>query len=200
MKHLSVLIMLTIILLVVGCAPNRVVTRVSTDETTDLSGRWNDTDASLTAQEMIKDLLSRNWYGNFITDFERQPVVIVGTIRNLSTEHIDPATFVNDMERELINSGQVKFVASKNERAEIRAEKEDQLSQASEDTAKRLAAETGADYMLQGSIKSIIDAVDGKQAKYYQVDLQLINLESADKVWIGTKKIKKVVTQSKYKG
>jgi uncharacterized protein (TIGR02722 family) len=192
--------MLTIILLVVGCAPNRVVTRVSTDETTDLSGRWNDTDASLTAQEMIKDLLSRNWYGNFITDFERQPVVIVGTIRNLSTEHIDPATFVNDMERELINSGQVKFVASKNERAEVRAEKEDQLSQASEDTAKRLAAETGADYMLQGSIKSIIDAVDGKQAKYYQVDLQLINLESADKVWIGTKKIKKVVTQSKYKG
>ena len=200
MKHTLFLTTIMVLLIIMGCAPNRTVTRVSTDETTDLSGRWNDTDASLTAQEMIKDMLSRSWFGDFMTESDRKPVVIVGTVRNLSTEHIDSATFINDMERELINSGLVKFVASKAEREEIRTEKIDQQSQASEETAKRLAAETGADFMLQGSIKTIIDAVQGKQAKFYQVDLQLINLESTDKAWIGTKKIKKVVTQKKYGG
>ena len=200
MKHTLFLTTIMVLLIIMGCAPNRTVTRVSTDETTDLSGRWNDTDASLTAQEMIKDMLSRSWYGDFMTESDRKPVVIVGTVRNLSTEHIDSATFINDMERELINSGLVKFVASKAKREEIRTEKIDQQSQASEETAKRLAAETGADFMLQGSIKTIIDAVQGKQAKFYQVDLQLINLESTDKAWIGTKKIKKVVTQKKYGG
>jgi penicillin-binding protein activator len=198
MKRTLLRIAVLILLVIMGCSPNRVVTRVSTDETTDLSGRWNDTDASLTAQEMIKDMLSRNWYSDFMSDSEREPVVIVGTVRNLSDEHIDSATFINDMERELINSGQVKFVASKAEREEIRDEKVEQLSQASEETAKRLAAETGADYMLQGSIKTITDAVDGKQAKYYQIDLQLINLETTSKEWIGTKKIKKVITQKKF--
>lgn len=200
MKRIMLIIVVLMLLVLMGCGANRTVTRVSTDETTDLSGRWNDTDASLTAQEMIKDMLSRNWYSDFMSSFEREPVVIVGSVRNLSTEHIDAATFINDMERELINSGQVKFVASKAEREEIRDEKNEQQSQASEESAKRLAAETGADFMLQGSIKTIVDAVQGKQVKFYQVDLQLINLESTNKEWIGTKKIKKIVSQKRYGG
>jgi len=187
-------------LVILACAPTVKTTRVSTDQTTDLSGRWNDTDAGLVAQEMIKDVLSRAWYSDFLSNHdERKPVVIVGSVRNLSTEHIETDTFISDMERELINSSMVKFVASKGERAEVRDEKLDQQTQASEETAKRLAAETGADFMLQGSIKTIIDAIEGKQAKFYQTDLQLINLETSEKVWIGTKKIKKIVTQGKYK-
>ncbi len=196
-----IIIMLSLtMLLILACGPSVKTTRVSTDQTTDLSGRWNDTDASLVAQEMIKDVLSRAWYSEFLgKNQERKPVVIVGTVRNLSTEHIETETFIADMERELINSGQVKFVASKGERAEVRDEKIDQQTQSSEETAKRLAAETGADFMLQGSIKTINDRVDGTEAKFFQTDLQLINLETSEKVWIGTKKIKKIVTHNKYK-
>lgn len=200
MNRIILITLALMMLFIFGCGPSVKVTRTSTDATTDLSGRWNDTDASLVAQEMIKDVLSRSWYDEFINNHGRKPVVIVGTVRNLSTEHIQTETFITDMERELINSGSVKFVASKGERAEVREEKLDQQTQASEETAKRLAEETGADFMLQGSIKTIIDAADGVKAKFYQTDLQLIHLENSEKVWIGTKKIKKVVTQNKYKG
>ena len=39
--------------------------------------------------------------------------------------------------------------------------------------------------------------VEGKRAVLYQVDMELINIETMEKVWLGTKKIKKLVEQSK---
>jgi PBP1b-binding outer membrane lipoprotein LpoB len=97
------------------------------------------------------------------------------------------------MERELINSGQVEFVASAKEREEVRAEVKDQDLYASEATRKAIGEETGADYMLTGSINSIVDAISGEQARYYQIDLTLIELGTNKKVWIGQKKIKKTI-------
>jgi len=183
--------------LVAGCTTTRTVQRVSVDEVRDLSGRWNDTDSRLVAEEMVSDVLRRPWLTDFKMSAGRKPVVIVGTVRNLSSEHIQMGTFVKDIERELINSGVVRFVASSTERSEVRTERLDQQSHATEETAKRLAAETGADYMLKGGIKTVIDAVDGQQVKFYQIDMELIHVENNEKVWIGSKKIKKVVRQAR---
>jgi len=199
MKQIFIILTALTVLFIVACGPSVKTARVSPGTTTDLSGRWNDTDSDLVAREMIKDVLSRAWYEEFTANHSRRPVVIVGTVRNLSAEHIQTDTFIKDMERELINSNVVKFVASKIERSEVREEKLDQQTQASEETAKRLAAETGADFMLQGSIKTILDTVDNVQAKFYQTDLQLIHLETNEKVWVGTHKIKKIVTRNKFK-
>jgi len=119
--------------------------------------------------------------------------VIVGTVRNLSHEHINVKTFVNDLEKALINSGEVEFVASKVEREEIREERRDQASHASEETAKAAGEEIGADFMLQGTINSILDKIQGQAVMFYQVNLELVDLETNKKVWIGDKKIKKFI-------
>jgi hypothetical protein len=186
-----------IIVLVLGaCAtPSRTVQRTAADTTTDLSGRWNDTDSRLVAEEMVTDLLGSAWLTNFRQEEDRDPVVIVGNVRNLSSEHIDTTPFIKDIERELINSGRVTFVASDEERAAVRDERLDQQTEASPETIARLGEETGADYMLRGSITSQTDAVEGQRAVLYQVDLELINIETNEKSWINTKKIKKVIEQ-----
>jgi hypothetical protein len=175
----------------VGCQPS--VTRVDSAAVTDLSGNWNDTDSRLVAQEMVQDVLSRNWLPSFSNKQGKAPTVIVGSVRNLSHEHINTRTFIADIERELINSGEVDFVASSKERQEIRSERMDQDLNATEATRKAMGQETGADFMLQGSINTIIDAIDGEQARFYQVDLNLIDLSSNRKVWVGQKKIKKTI-------
>ena len=196
MKNRGVFLILAAVLIFSGCASTSV-TRTSTDEVIDLSGHWNDTDSRLTAEEMISDVLSRPWLDDFKAAGGEKPVLIVGTIRNKSSEHIETATFVKDIERELINSGQVRFVASKEEREEVRDEKEDQQSNATEETMSALAAETGADFMLKGVITSITDAVEGKRVVTYKVDMELIRLESNEKVWIGSNEVKKFIKQSK---
>jgi len=191
----KVLLIMLALALVMGCGKKKV-TRLETDTVTDLSGKWNDTDSRLVAQEMISDCLSRVWLTDFTMAKGEKPVVTVGTIRNRSSEHINTETFSKDFERELINSGKVKFVASRDQRGEIRDERMDQQEFASLETAKRMAQETGADFLLFGGINTLEDELGGTRIMYYQTDLELINIESNEKVWIGTKKIKKQIEKS----
>ena len=196
-KTAQLVITSVLLLLLVACSPT--VTRVETDSVTDLSGNWNDTDSRLVAEEMIQDVLSRAWLNKFNRAQGKTPTVIVGTVRNLSHEHINTRTFVADMERELINSGDVEFVASANERNEIRAEIKEQDLHASAATRKAMGQEIGADFMLKGSINTIFDAISGEQVRFYQVGLTLIELGTNRKVWVGQKKIKKTVEKGGFR-
>ena len=181
-----------------GCASTKVE-RIDVDKTVDLSGQWNDTDSRLVSEEMIKDVMSRNWLERYKRKNNgHTPAVIVGSIRNRSDEHINTRTFVKDLERALVNSGEIDFVASSSERGELREERIDQAAHASEKTAKEEGQEIGADFMLQGSINTITDRIEGKQVKYYQVNLELVQIENHMKVWLGEKKIKKFVKKSRF--
>ena len=75
----------------------------------------------------------------------------------------------------------------------MRAEKADQQNNASVSTMKKWGLEIGADFILQGSINSIVDAHKRDKVVYYQIDLQLTHIETNEIVWIGEKKIKKTV-------
>lgn len=194
-----VLVSLAAFLVFASCASGPKVTRVASDTQIDLSGRWNDTDAQQVAEAMIGDVLSRPWLSDFNMAAGRKPVVIVGEVRNRSDEHIETLVFTKSLERELINSGKVRFVAGAAERQGVRTEKQDQQLEASEATMKRLGQEMGADFYLSGVITSVTDAVDGQRVVFYKVNLELINIESSEKVWIGDKQIKKVIEQSKRK-
>lgn len=197
MKKMFRIVLPVFLICTAGCATK--VERIGVEETVDLSGRWNDSDSRLVAEQMISDIFAHSWAADYTAAKGRKPVVIVGTIRNLSSEHLETGVFIKDVERELVNSGKVKFVAASTERGELRQERLEQQRYASEETAKRLAAETGADYMLNGSIKTQLDVEGREQVKFYQVDLELVNIESNEKVWIGTKKIKKFVKRPRIK-
>ncbi|MDT7043975.1 penicillin-binding protein activator LpoB [Candidatus Nitronereus thalassa] len=192
---LSALLLLTGLLS--GCATEKRVTRVDTGVTTDLSGRWNDTDSKQVAEKMISEMLSRPWLGNFTSQQTRQPVVIVGTVENLSHEHINTQTFISDLEREMTNSQKVTFVADKSDRQEVREERLDQASHSRQDTQKAPGREIGADYIMKGRISTIQDEAEGTKAIFYQVDLELVSLADNTKSWYGQHKIKKVIERKR---
>ena len=191
----STAVLMTLALFLGGCSTS--VTRMDPATVKDLSGAWNDTDSQMVAAEMMQDVLSRQWISEFNGDKNRRPAVIVGEVRNLSDEHINVSTFVQELQRNLINSGKVVFVASSTERKEIRGERADQDVNASESTRKAMGKEKGADFMLSGTINSIMDASGSDQLRYYQINLTLISLVNNEIVWNGEKKIKKMVARSK---
>jgi uncharacterized protein (TIGR02722 family) len=191
-RVLKVLLFLAPVL-IVGCSTK--VTRVQTDSVIDLTGRWNDTDSRLVAEEMIKDCLAQRWLYSWEAQNKR-PTVIVGKVVNKSHEHISVETFTKDMERALLNSGKVDFVATKTEREQLREEKDDMAENASAQTAKSKGEESGADLMLVGTINSVPDQEGSKVVVFYQTNLELIEIESNRKVWIGDKKIKKYVERA----
>ena len=172
------------------------VQRMDAGEVKDVSGRWNDTDSRLVAEEMISDCLSRPWYAAAHSALGKNPTVIVGTVKNQSQEHISTDTFVEDLQRSLINSGKVEFVASKGERGEVRDERLDQDTNASEETRKAHGQEIGADFMMSGAINQIVDQEGGKAAVLYQTNLKMLDMKTHKIVWNGQKKIRKFVKRS----
>jgi len=97
----------------------------------------------------------------------------------------------------LINSGRVQFVASSEERTVIREERFDMAKHASDETMKSPGEESGADFMLIGTINTIRDEYGGKAVMFYHTNLELINMANNIKVWVGEKKIKKLITKSR---
>jgi hypothetical protein len=178
-----------------GCASTSVE-RMDASAVKDISGKWNDTDARMVSTEMIGDCLSSPWYSNATAALGKQPVVIVGTVSNKSMEHIATDTFIENLQRALINSGKVMFVASKAERTDLSDERAHQDVNASDDTRKSNGQETGADYMLSGIVNSINDRDGGKEVVYYQVNLKLLDVKTNQIVWNGEKQIKKYVKRS----
>lgn len=196
-KYASGLVVVTAIavLAISGCATK--VDRIDVEEVRDLSGEWNDTDSRLVSEEMMQDVLAKPWVDNYRRQHNKAPAVIVGEVRNLSHEHLNVNAFLSDVERALINSGRVKVVATRVEREEVRDERKDQDIHASEETRKAMGKELGADFMLKGTINTIVDTEGSQAVKFYQVDLTLISLADNSKVWIGQKKIKKFVDKRK---
>ncbi|HZK20420.1 MAG TPA: penicillin-binding protein activator LpoB [Treponemataceae bacterium] len=180
-----------------ACSSNPRVDRIDSDTVTDLSGYWNDTDVRIVAEDLVTKCVNARAITNYTFDYGKVPVVIVGSFRNQSDEHIDTAILTKQFESALINSGKVEFVASSDERGEIRQEREEQQAWASEDTAKRLANEIGADFMLIGSVKTIVDSIGGKYTRTYYVNAELIDVETNRKLWLETNTdIKKYIKRS----
>ena len=198
MKQLAMSVGCILLVILASCGAPKTVERIEADTTIDLSGEWNDTDSRQVSEAMITDCLNHPWITQHTTASQgKKPVVIVGGIRNRSSEHIAIPTFVSDIERAFINSGLVSVVASANERGSLRDEKDDQSMFATPESAKQMGREHGADYMLMGQLNTIKDREGGKQVTFYQVDLTLTNIENNQKVWLGQKKIKKFIQRKR---
>ena len=185
------------ILMLTLTACSTTVTRGPLEAPVDVSGRWNDTDSRLTADALIKDALDRPWSQRFTQVVGRKPVVVVGTVLNRTHEQLNTQIFIKDLERVLMQSKQVQFVADVEQRQDLRQERLDQTQHARAEAVKPTGQESGADFMLQGTINSLVDELDSTRAVFYQVDLELLDIASNVKVWQGQKKVKKLVERSK---
>lgn len=186
--------MLVVAALALSACGIKRVSRVDPTSVTDLSGKWNDTDSRLVANELIGQSLGAPWVREWsAANGGAAPTVIVGEFRNRTLEHIAVGTFVRDLERAYITSGTVRVVASAEERQEVRGERADQQVNATADTRARVAREQGARFMLQGDVQAIEDSEGREKIVFYQVDATLIDLESNAKVWVGQHKMKKYI-------
>ena len=187
------------VIFVNGCGKSVEVARVDSGKEIALTDKWNDEDSRLVAEEMINDMLSYPWISQFNQRFPgKEPLVTVQRVRNKSHEHIAVDTFVNDIKRAVIRSGKAGFIATLEERQDTRAELADQDMNASADTRMEMGEEDGANFALSGTINSIVDQLDGQRVTYYQVDLKLINLQTAREVWNGSKNIKKFMERKSF--
>ena len=195
-KTMTIILTVSILITVLyNCSPKREVRRIGTDQQIDLSGRWNDTDSRMVAAAIVDQVIDGRWLDDYQTQNNgARPILIVGLVRNKSHEHISAETFIKDVEKAIIKDGSARLVQAGNKREALRQERADQQDFASSETAKQWGLELGADFMLQGTINSIVDSYRDEKVVYYQIDMELSNLQTNEIVWMGDKKIRKYIT------
>lgn len=178
------------ILSLTGC--KKQVRRMDVDKIKDLSGRFNDSDSQMIAQSITDQLMNECADLKYFND---KIVVAVGNVKNLSHEHINCSTFMNDIERCLVNSRRCRVVANRSIRDAIREEMYDfdESIEDNMDKQKKYAQKLGVNRMMFGSITSIIDKEDKRSIRFYQFDIKLVDINNNEVVWMGTKKIKKFI-------
>jgi len=194
----KLVLLLFLAAIMASCSQKPQVARVSPDKDIDLTGKWNQSDSRRVAEKMVASCLKSNWISNYMEDHNDKPTIIVGLFRNKSSVHISEEMFTKDIERELVNSGKVSFVAMSEERKALRKERKDQEIYATTESAANMAQEKGADFMLQGVFHTTKQRWKGDRVVSYKVDMELINMQSNQKAWIGSKTIKKMISQSRY--
>lgn len=198
-RKFLVVALLIMVMILVSCSSTKDIKRISPNELQDLDENWNDTDFKLASQALVDSCLDGGWITKYMVDNKGQvPTVIVGNIRNLTSDHIETSILSKKIEVELINSGEVETVADIGFREDVRGEQVDQQYHASAETAAEIGQEYGADYILQGSIKLNLEREDKDSVRTYYIDAELIDIESAKKVWVGYYEIKKQIKRNKY--
>ncbi|MDR1094973.1 MAG: penicillin-binding protein activator LpoB [Spirochaetaceae bacterium] len=183
-----------------ACSSVPKVQRVDAAAQVDLSGYWNDSDVRIVCNALIQDCLNSARVAQAISAKGGTPAVLVGAFKNDSSEHIDTELISKTMETAIFNSGMLDFVAGGGVREELRAERADQQLNASEATAAKLGAETGADFLLTGSVKTVIDKAGNQEVRTYWVNAELTNIATNARMWMGeNNEIKKLVTRPKNK-
>lgn len=186
-------------LIMVSCGSTKV-SRVDSDEVIDLDGYWNESDVRIVCDSLIEECITSPRIAKFEGQQGRAPVVIIDSIRNQSSEHIDTSIVEKKFQTAIINSGVMEFVSSSTERQALREEKADQADHSTYDTAKEMDQETGADFMLKGSVKTIVQSAGDKTVRTYYVYAELHDIKTNKIVWMAENdSIKKVIKRQKAK-
>lgn len=171
-------------------------------QTTDSSGRWNETDAKRVADEMMGGMLEGAWLQRWAQEHDGPPAVVVGPIQNETMQHIDQQIFIKDIARNLVNADSVQFVEGTEVREVVRSTRCGEPLTSVEMVPEKgeMAREKGADFMVHGTIRSTVQDTleDDRASMFYTVNLELLNLEANEKAWLSETEIKKIVDRQKF--
>ena len=200
MKRNAIFSLVLLSIFFVSCTSTKPVSRISAERQKDLSGNWNDNDIRIVCDSIIDECINSSYIKRFTQKNNRLPYVKLGTILNLSDEYMDTTIIANKFRNAIINSGEMKFVASDSEVESLRDEQLSQADHAKLGTEAQFGNEQAADFMLQGTIKTVIDLNQNVIQKTYYVDVQLYNIESTEVVWTTeNSEIVKIINKKKLK-
>jgi len=176
--------------LLAGCAGPRAFTRGEyTDPNTIemLSDQFNENDLQLIAKKMVDSLTKSGAF----TQIQGRPVVVVGKMKNSTSEHIDMRSLADKIEVQLASTGRFAFL-DKRAREEIAEEYEYQRSgYVNPGQAKGPGQQASADYLLTGEISSIVQEVGSDKLVYYKMTSKLHNLRTGIIEWADEKELRK---------
>ncbi|HZX40798.1 MAG TPA: penicillin-binding protein activator LpoB [Myxococcaceae bacterium] len=173
-----------------ACSTERAFTRgeyTDPNEIDLLSDEWAPSDLQLIAKKVVGDLQASPAFAQI----QGRPVVIVGKLKNSTSEHIDMQSLADKIQTQLANTGKFAFVDASARQA-IAEEYEYQGSgYVRPDQAKGPGQQIAPDYIMTGELASIKQRVGSDEFIYYKMTAKLSNLRTGLLEWTDEKELKK---------
>ena len=152
-----------------------------------LNDQWSETDMQKAVQDLVASLSNHP----SVKNAKAPPVVMVTNLQNKTSEHIDTQNIMDMVRVELMNTGKFSFI-DKEARQDVADEYNYQNSgMVSEETKKGPGGQTGADFIINGRLDSIVQEVGKDKTVYYKLTLNFTNLKSNVMAWSNYKQIRK---------
>ena len=142
---------------------------------------------------MIHNLLASEKFKEYAKQVGKKPAIIVGLVRNKTSEHIDTDNYIKKIELAIFNSGVADVVESGAFRDKLRVERAQQRDFSKPSTVSEWGMELGANLILFGEMTSETDTYQKQRVVNYVTTLFLTDMESNKRVWYGQEEIKKYV-------
>lgn len=190
MINLKKLILVSVLgLLATSCGPKAFVKGSYDDVNREnlMNDSWSETDM----QKAVADLVASAVQHPMLKSPKGLPIVMVTGLQNKTSEHIDTQNIMDMVRVELMNSGKVGFI-DKEARQDMADEYNYQNSgMVSEETKKGPGGQTGADFIMNGRLDSIVQEVGKDKSVYYKLTLNMTNLKTGVIGWSNYKQIRK---------
>ncbi|MDY7228580.1 penicillin-binding protein activator LpoB [Hyalangium rubrum] len=154
-----------------------------------LSDRFNENDLQLIAKKMAESLANSPRFAQ--PSPERLPIVLVGKLKNSTSEHIDMRSLGDKIQTALAQTGRFALVDQQS-RTDIAEEYEYQQSgYVNPNEAKAPGQQVSVDFLMTGDLASIIQEVGNDKLVYYKMTAKLSNVRSGLIEWTDEKQIRK---------
>ena len=196
MRMNHALLILTGALLLGGCSSTTVSYGDAT-ETETVTVDYGSSDLQAIADKMADSMLASPVTGEITAG--GRPVMFMDSIRNKTSEHIDTEAITDTLRTKLLSSGKFRFVDMSKVSA-VKQQLEYQQSSGMVDPASmvRLGKQTGARYMVYGNLSSIVKDNGKVKDVYYQMTMNLMDLENGELLWADQKEIRKQAKTSTF--
>ncbi|HEX8698874.1 MAG TPA: penicillin-binding protein activator LpoB [Myxococcaceae bacterium] len=155
-----------------------------------LSDRFNENDLQLIAKKMAESLANSPRFGQQAGG-QPLPIVLVGKLKNSTSEHIDMRSLGDKIQTALAQTGRFALV-DQQARWDIAEEYEYQQSgYVDPNTAKGPGQQISVDFIMTGDLASIIQEVGNDKLVYYKMTAKLNNVRTGLLEWTDEKQIRK---------
>ena len=189
MKPGTLITLVVVLAFAVSCAGPRAFTKGTYEDPNTialLDDRFSENDMQLIAKKMIQSMA-----GSDIVGSNGAPVVMVGKMRNRTSEHIDMTMLSDKVRTQLIQSGRFRFADVQNRRDIAEEYEYQQSGYVDPAQAKGPGSQTGAEYLLTGTLTANVQQVGRNKSVYYKANFQLTNLLTSEIAWTDEKEIRK---------
>ncbi|MGL5286354.1 MAG: penicillin-binding protein activator LpoB [Aeromonas sp.] len=183
--------------LMLGGCSSTTVSYGDATETETVTADYGSTDLQGIATKMVDSMLSSPAAAEISA--AGRPVMYMDSIRNKTSEHIDTEAITDTIRTKLLSSGKFRFV-DMSKVAAVKQQLEYQSSSGLVDPASmvRIGKQTGARYMMYGNLSSIVKDNGKVKDVFYQMTMNLMDLQSGELVWADQKEIRKQARRSTF--